>query len=167
MLRSGLALAGANRSLDRSRRSATGTAAGPNAVIRDPSPDDGHLTAAEATALQLAGTQLVVLSACETGLGDVRSGEGVYGLQRALIVAGARTTLLSLWKVDDSATQHFMARYYALLQQGLGRSDALAAVQREFRDGASPGQPLKPAWRDPYFWAAWQLNGDWTPIKGL
>lgn len=124
---------------------------------------DGYLTAAELSRLDLYGTELVVLSACSTGQGDIRTGEGVYGLQRALYVAGARSTLLSLWKVDDEATAEFMERFYTRLKAGEGRSDALAATQREFRDGtAGNGQ-----WKDPYYWAAWQLVGDWRPIKGL
>ncbi|QVL53447.1 MAG: CHAT domain-containing protein [Cyanobium sp. M30B3] len=146
-LRSGLVLAGANQpDLD------------PN--------DDGYLTAAEALQLNLKGTQLVVLSACSTGQGDVRTGEGVYGLQRALTVAGARSTLLSLWKVDDAATAEFMVRFYRRLKAGEGRADALAAVQAEFRNGSVKG-PMGEDWRTPYFWAAWQLTGDWGPIQGL
>jgi CHAT domain-containing protein len=144
MLRSGIVLAGANH---------------PDA---DPT-DDGYLTAAEAITLKLDGTELVVLSACNTGQGDVHTGEGVYGLQRSLTVAGARSTLLSLWKVDDAATAEFMTRFYKRLKGGEARSDALAATQQEFRDGlAGNGE-----WKDPYYWAAWQLVGDWRPIKGL
>ena len=146
-LRSGLVLAGANQpDLD------------PN--------DDGYLTAAEAVNLNLKGTELVVLSACSTGQGEVRTGEGVYGLQRSLTVAGARSTLLSLWKVDDAATAEFMVRFYQRLKAGEGRSDALATVQQEFRSGKviSPGGVN---WTEPYYWAAWQLVGDWRPIKDL
>ncbi|MBD2548694.1 tetratricopeptide repeat protein [Microcystis elabens FACHB-917] len=142
MLRSGLVLAGANQpEADRG--------------------DDGYLTAAEATALQLEGTELVVLSACSTGQGDVRTGEGVYGLQRALTVAGARSTLLSLWKVDDKATAAFMTAFYTRLKGGAGRTEALAATQAEFRNHPNT------AWRQPYYWGAWQLVGDWGPIPGL
>ena len=146
-LRSGLVLAGANQpDLD------------PN--------DDGYLTAAEAVNLNLKGTELVVLSACSTGQGDVRTGEGVYGLQRSLTVAGARSTLLSLWKVDDAATAEFMGRYYQRLKAGEGRSDALAAVQEEFRSGkVQSANGVN--WKEPYYWAAWQLVGDWRPIPGL
>jgi CHAT domain-containing protein len=136
--RSGLAFSGANRK-------------------PLPNTDDAILTAAEATALQLNGTDIVVLSACQTGLGDVQSGEGVYGLQRALTVAGARSTLLSLWKVDDLGTALFMKTFYSNLLKGLSRADALAATQASFRnrdDGL----------RDEYIWAAFQLTGDWTPI---
>jgi CHAT domain-containing protein len=136
--------------------------AGANQPDLDPN-DDGYLTAAEAVNLNLKGTELVVLSACSTGQGEVRTGEGVYGLQRSLTVAGARSTLLSLWKVDDAATAEFMIRFYKRLKAGEGRSDALAAVQKEFRDGkAGYGK-----WKEPYYWAAWQLVGDWRPIKGL
>ncbi len=142
MVRSGLVLAGANH---------------PDA---DPD-DDGYLTALEATLLNLQGTELVTLSACDTGRGDIYTGEGVYGLQRALIVAGARSTLLSLWHVPDDATGEFMVRFYSLLKQSLGRSDALRQVQREFRNH------INFVWRHPYYWAAWQLVGDWRPIKGL
>jgi CHAT domain-containing protein len=67
----------------------------------------------------------VVLSACDTASGRQQSGEGLFGLQRALSVAGARTTLLSLWKVDDDATAYFMERYSSLLKQGKGRCDAV------------------------------------------
>jgi CHAT domain-containing protein/tetratricopeptide (TPR) repeat protein len=147
LLRSGLVLAGANQ-----------PSADPN--------DDGHLTAAEILTINLRGTELVVLSACSTGQGEVRTGEGVYGLQRALTVAGARSTLLSLWKVDDDATAAFMSRFYQRLKAGEGRAAALAAVQSEFRSGAVTS--LSGAdWSQPYYWAAWQLTGDWGPIPGL
>jgi len=146
-LRSGLVLAGANQpDLD------------PN--------DDGYLTAAEAVNLNLKGTELVVLSACSTGQGEVRTGEGVYGLQRSLTVAGARSTLLSLWKVGDAATAEFMVRFYQRLKAGEGRSEALARVQDDFRTGKVKS-PDGNNWKEPYYWAAWQLVGDWRPIKGL
>ena len=139
MLRSGLVLAGANY---------------PDA---DPM-DDGYLTAAEATGMNLEGTELVTLSACQTGLGDLHTGEGVYGLQRALTVAGSRSTLLSLWSVDDEGTKAFMVSYYQRLIDGEGRADALAATQKEFRQHPIAG------WRNPYIWAAFQLVGDWSAI---
>jgi CHAT domain-containing protein len=85
----------------------------------------------------------------------------LFGLQRALSVAGARTTLLSLWKVDDKATAAFMEAYYTRLKGRAGRADALAATQAEFRSHQNT------AWRHPYYWAAWQLVGDWRPITGL
>jgi CHAT domain-containing protein len=137
--RSGLVFAGANR---------------PDA---NPS-DDGYLTAAEATAMDLEGTELVTLSACETGLGGVRSGEGVYGLQRSLAVAGARSTLLSLWKVDDGLTATFMERYYNKLKAGQGRADALRDTQAEFRSNKNS------TYNDIRVWGAFQLSGDWRAL---
>ena len=116
--------------------------------------------------LNLKGTELVVLSPCSTGQGAIRTGEGVYGLQRSLTVAGARSTLLSLWKVDDAATAAFMERFYQLLKTAEDRSDALAAVQAEFRSGKIRSNNGS-NWKEPYYWAAWQLVGDWRPIKGL
>lgn len=92
LLRSGLVLAGANQ--------------------RKSGDDDGLLTALEVSSLDLTGTQLSVLSACQTGVGQVQNGEGVYGLRRALVLAGVRTQVVSLWKVDDAATQAFMGHYY-------------------------------------------------------
>ena len=92
--------------------------------------DDGILTAAEAAQLDLRGTQLVVLSACETGVGEVQNGEGVYGLRRALVLAGAQTQVASLWKVADAATKDLMVDYYRSLLKGEGRSAALRDVQR-------------------------------------
>jgi CHAT domain-containing protein len=137
--RSGLVFAGANR---------------PEA---NPS-DDGYLTAAEATAMDLEGTELVTLSACETGLGGVRSGEGVYGLQRSLAVAGARSTLLSLWKVDDGLTATFMERFYNRLKAGEGRADALRDTQAEFREHKNS------TYNDIRVWGAFQLSGDWRAL---
>jgi CHAT domain-containing protein len=132
--------------------------AGANQPASDPA-DDGYLTAKEVTAMNLEGTELVTLSACETGLGGVRSGEGVYGLQRALAVAGARSTLLSLWKVDDALTAIFMQEFYKRLMAGEGRADALRNTQRWFR--TNPSSTL----RDVRVWGAFQLSGDWRPIQ--
>jgi len=154
MLNSGIVLAGANRSLSLGPDRAP--ASSQNSI------DDGYLTAKEAAQLQFTGTELVVLSACDTASGQQQSGEGLFGLQRALSVAGARTTLLSLWKVDDAATAYFMQRYYTLLQQGKGRMEALLAVQQEFRT-----DPPRKEWSDYRFWAAWQLVGDSGPIPGI
>ena len=140
LLRSGIAMAGANR---------------PNANPND----DGYLTALEVAQLDWDGTELVVISACESGRGDIRAGEGVYGLKRAIAVAGARSSLLSLWKVDDSATAAFMQSFYQRLKEGKGKGQALADTQKEFKN-----HPI-PMWRDPYVWAAFQLSGDWRPIN--
>jgi CHAT domain-containing protein len=151
-------LEAANRSLRPDRAPATS----PSSSASQDSTDDGYLTAKEAAQLQLKGTELVVLSACDTASGQQKSGEGLFGLQRALSVAGARTTLLSLWKVDDDATAYFMVRYYSLLKQGKGRMEALLAVQNEFRTN-----PMFPAWENFGYWAAWQLVGEMGPIGGL
>ncbi|MFM9104768.1 MAG: CHAT domain-containing protein, partial [Cyanobium sp.] len=153
LLASGLVLAGADKA--RPPSSPLVTAASGGAPL-----DDGYLTAKEAARLQLDGTELVVLSACETGLGTQRTGEGVFGLQRALNVAGARGTLLSLWKVPDQASQTFMERFYALLKQGMAADQAVRQVQEEFRNQPTIGGQAKPdGWRDPYYWAAWQYSG--------
>ena len=128
--------------------------------------DDGVISLSEASNLKLNDTELVVLSACRTALGSLKAGDGIFGLQRALTIAGARSTLLSLWKVDDAATAEFMGRYYQRLKSGEGRSDALASVQAEFRSGKVQS-PSGASWKEPYYWAAWQLVGDWRPIKGL
>ncbi len=133
--------------------------AGANQPEADPA-DDGYLTAAEATGMDLDGTELVTLSACETGQGDVRSGEGVYGLQRSLAVAGARSTLLSLWKVDDGLIVRFMERFYSRLKAGEGRADALRNTQAEFRDHKNS------TYNDIRVWGAFQLIGDWRPMTG-
>ncbi len=89
----------------------------------------------------------------------LKAGEGVYGLKRAIAVAGARSSLLSLWKVDDAATAAFMQSFYQRLKAGVGRADALAATQQEFRNHPIAG------WRHPYIWAAFQLSGDWRPVQ--
>src|SRR5207253_11270583 len=105
LLRSGLAFAGAN--------------------LRRSGEDDGILTALEASGLDLDGTELVVLSACDSGVGEASGGEGVYGLRRALVIAGAATQVMSLWQVDDEATRDLMIGYYGRLQAGEGRSEGM------------------------------------------
>ncbi|MEM6436594.1 MAG: CHAT domain-containing tetratricopeptide repeat protein [Cyanobacteria bacterium P01_D01_bin.115] len=137
LLRSGLALAGFN--------------------TRSSGNEDGVLTALEAANLNLFGTQLVVLSACETGLGDIANGEGVYGLRRAFALAGAETQLMSLWQVSDFGTQSLMARYYEKLTAGMGRSEALQEVQLEMIEEG--GQYSRP-----FYWAAFILAGDWRSL---
>lgn len=119
--------------------------------------EDGVLTALEVTGLNLLGTQLVVLSACDTGLGNIEQGEGVYGLRRAFTLAGAQSQLMSLWSVDDAATQELMVNYYQRLQQGEGRSEALRQVQLDM---------LKdPSRLAPFFWAAFIPTGNWQPLE--
>jgi len=134
MLRSGLALAGANTFLK-------GDPLPPDA-------EDGLLTAEDVTGLDLLDTELVVLSACDTGLGAVHAGGGVFGLRRAFIVAGAKTLVMSLWKVPDLATAFLMDRFYDnLLTRHMDRDLALSEAQRFTRD-ATVGQ-LKQVWLTP------------------
>ena len=123
---------------------------------RDSAGEDGVLTALEATRLNLRGTRLVVMSACETGVGQVANGEGVYGLRRAFVMAGAESQLMSLWKVDDIGTAELMQRYYELLLDGEGRSEALRQVQLEFLEA--------PAYQHPYYWASFLFSGEWRPL---
>jgi CHAT domain-containing protein len=138
LLRSGLALAGANE-----RRSGD---------------DDGVLTAMEAASLDLWGTRLVVLSACNTGLGEVRNWEGVYGLRRALVLAGSETQVMSLWPVLDKQTRRLMVGYYRRLLKGEGRSEALRQVQLEMLKDAKL--------RRPYYWASFIQAGEWANLDG-
>ncbi|MBX7223277.1 MAG: CHAT domain-containing protein [Blastocatellia bacterium] len=137
LLRSGLFLAGANTG-----KSGTG--------------EDGTLTALEATGLNLWGTELVTLSACETGLGDVLSGEGVYGLRRAFWLAGSESLVMSLWKVSDKATRDLMVAYYKRLKAGEDRGEALRQVQLEML--------ARPKTRHPYFWAGFFQSGNWQAL---
>ena len=122
---------------------------------------EARFSAADFLTLKLNKTELVTLSACSTGLGDLHDSEGIYGLQRGVQVAGARSVLTSLWAVDDEATADWMLRYYQYLAKGHSRSDALGYVQNDFR------QHNNVSWRHPYYWAGWQLVGDWRPIDGL
>ncbi|HYG18746.1 MAG TPA: CHAT domain-containing protein, partial [Ohtaekwangia sp.] len=112
--------------------------------------DDGILSAFEALSLNLDSTQLVVLSACETGLGTFHPGEGVYGLQRSLMAAGAENVLMSLWKVDDFATQALMTSFYQeWLQSPQDIRSAFRQAQRNIRK-------IRP---QPYYWGAFVLSG--------
>jgi len=112
---------------------------------------DGILTAMEVLSIDLDGTDLVVLSACETGLGEIKNGEGVYGLRRAFQEAGASAVLSTLWSVDDAGTQAFMDRFYTLYAGGTPPQEALRSVQREFL--------ADPQWRHPYYWAPFVMVG--------
>lgn len=138
LLRSGLALAGANE--------------------RSEGKDDGILTALEASGLNLWGTKLVVLSACDTGLGEVRNGEGVYGLRRAFLLAGTETLVMSLWSVSDDTTRKLMINYYKNLKQGVGRGEALRQVQLEMLKN--------PERQHPFYWASFIQSGEWANLDG-
>jgi CHAT domain-containing protein/Tfp pilus assembly protein PilF len=137
LLRSGLALARAN-------------------VRGKTEPDDGVLTALEASRLNLWGTKLVALSACDTGVGEVRNGDGVYGLRRAFVLAGAESLLMSLWPVSDTWTERQMRSYYRHLTQGKGRGDSLRLVQL---DMLARNPRLHP-----FYWANFIQSGDWSPL---
>jgi CHAT domain-containing protein len=167
LLRAGLALAGANRG-------------------------DGLLTAEEIAAMELHGTELVVLSACDSGIGETTAGEGVTGMRRAVALAGARSLVVSLWKVDDRAAALLMDRFYRHLVAGrLSRSEALAGAKAELRrltlrELRSCWSRLAPAARTgdlaefaglpddqrpfehPFYWGAFVLSGrtDALPAGG-
>ncbi len=128
LLRSGLALVNANMAIK---------AAG------DEIP--GILTAEEVLNLPLAGTELVVLSACESGVGDIQTGEGVYGLRRAFQEAGAESVVSTLWAISDEGTRHFMDRFYERFLDGVPAQPALRATQLEF--------VASERWSHPYYWA--------------
>jgi CHAT domain-containing protein len=115
-----------------------------------------QLTGLEASALDLYGTQLVVLSACETGLGDISAGEGIYGLRRALVIAGSQSQVLSLWKVENNATVELMKTFYANLKAGMGRHEALRDAQLKLL--------RHPNYPNPHNWAAFIPSGNWEPL---
>ena len=138
LLRSGLALAGAN--------------------VRSGARDDGILTALEASGLNLWGTKLVTLSACDTGLGEIKNGEGVYGLRRAFVLAGSESLVMSLWPISDYITRELMTNYYKNLKQGMGRGAALRQVQIEM---------LKRTGREhPFYWSSFIQSGEWASLDG-
>jgi CHAT domain-containing protein len=123
--------------------------------------------------LDLSGVELVTLSACETGLGQTAGGEGVLGLQRSIQLAGARTTVASLWGVRDEATRALMVEFYEnLWVKQLPRGEALRQAQLTMlREGIDRGLATRGPHRvapdevsgrlPPYFWAAFVLSGDW------
>jgi CHAT domain-containing protein/Tfp pilus assembly protein PilF len=133
LLRAGLALTGANVK-----------------------PDSGILTALEASGLNLWGTKLVTLSACDTGVGEIRNREGVYGLRRAFVLAGSETVVMSLWPVSDYITREMMVAYYSGLRAGRGRGDALRR--------AKLAMLKRPVRQHPFYWASFIQSGAWTSI---
>ena len=142
LLRSGLALAGANTWLQ--------------GMPLPAEAEDGILTAEDVSGLDLLGTKLVVLSACETGLGEVQVGEGVFGLRRAFVMAGAKTLIMSLWKVPDRQTQELMEDFYQRILAGEARAEALRQAQLA----------MKAKYPEPLYWGAFICQGDPGPLQG-
>jgi CHAT domain-containing protein len=140
LLRSGLALAGANTWL----RGATPSLEAGN----------GLLTAEDVSGLDLLDTELAVLSACETGLGQIQTGEGVLGLRRSFMLAGVKTLVMSLWKVPDQQTQELMVDFYRRLLEGCPRLDALQEAQKA----------LRAKYPHPRYWGAFILQGNPDPL---
>jgi CHAT domain-containing protein len=134
LFHSGIVLSGANRQTERETT---------------PFRDDGIVTAYEVMNLDLSQTELVVLSACETGLGKIENGEGVYGLQRSFLQAGARNVMISLWKVDDVYTKDLMIKFYAYFSRGFPKHESLKLAQLEQMKHVS----------DPKHWGGFILIG--------
>ena len=136
LTRSGLLLAGVEKNIKGTSQN-------------QPEEEDGILTALEVMNLNLDHTDLVVLSACETGAGEIRNGEGVYGLQRAFLVSGANNLIMSLWKVSDEATQELMIGFYSQWLYTKDKSAAFHQAQLE----------LKKKYESPFYWGAFVLIG--------
>jgi CHAT domain-containing protein/tetratricopeptide (TPR) repeat protein len=137
LVRCGIALAGANHA----------------SQLTNAMAEDGLLTGLEASLLNLQGTELVILSACDSGTGEVRTGEGVMSLRRAFRIAGAETVLASHWKVNDAATRRLMTDFIRRWRSGDSRAEAWRRAQLSLLHSEE--------FANPYFWAAFTLTGDW------
>ncbi len=144
-----------DRSLSRSALVLAGAA---HAAEAPGAANDGLLTAEEARSLSLFGTQLVVLSACDTGLGTVKAGQGVYGLRRAFLAAGAQTVVMSLWPISDTGTQGLMQRYYRLLLDDKTPRTRIGGLLEAMK-------AEKAEHRHPYYWAPFIANGLDAPLQ--
>ena len=134
LLRSGVLLANCDNVFDENFRPSANS-------------ENGVLTAYEAISLNLDKTDLVVLSACETGLGSVKQGEGVYGLQRAFLIAGARSIIMSLWSVSDEATMKLMTLFYTNYAKTGNKSQAFSEAIKQ----------LKLKYKQPFYWSAFVM----------
>jgi CHAT domain-containing protein len=137
LVRCGIALAGANHA----------------GQITNALAEDGILTGLEASLLNLQGTELVILSACDSGTGEVKIGEGVMSLRRAFRIAGAQTVLASHWKVSDKATSQLMTEFMRRWRAGEPRAQAWREAQLSLLHSKE--------FASPYFWAAFTLTGQW------
>jgi CHAT domain-containing protein/TPR repeat protein len=146
LLRSGLLLAGAAQTLNGKEPITI------ESLSAKEQTEDGILTAYEVMNLNLDKTDLVVLSACETGLGEVSNGEGVYGLQRAFMVAGAKALIISLWKVDDAATSELMTSFYENYLKTGNKRKAFEQAQQALRKNKD--------YQNPFYWGAFVMVGE-------
>lgn len=142
LLRSGLVLAGVNTVI-------SGKNVPENA-------EDGILTALDVLTINLIGTELVILSACETGVGEVSCGEGVYGLRKSFVLSGAKTLVTSLWKVPDIETKRLVRRFYQSLLEGEDKMSALRDAKIKYIDE----QRNEGIFANPWFWAGFICQGD-------
>ena len=141
LLISGLAFAGANRARSRGTEQ-----------------DTGILTAEEIVSMDLQGVEWAVLSACDTGLGEIRAGEGVFGLRRAFQIAGVRTIIMSLWPVEDQSTRTWMRALYAeRFQKGASTADAVHNAGLQVLQARRARRQST----HPFYWAAFVAAGDW------
>ncbi|OPY55840.1 MAG: photosystem I assembly protein Ycf3 [Pelotomaculum sp. PtaU1.Bin035] len=139
--------------------------AGVNIVLSGGKPpeeaEDGILTALEVMTMDLTGTELVALSACQSGMGEVRCGEGVAGLRKSFILGGARTILISLWEVPDFETLMLMESFYTSVFRGEDKSAALRMAKLELINRLRKGNEFV----NPWYWAGFICQGDTLPIQ--